>query len=157
MGEGVMTGATVTTRSGRRLATGALGGVIRCEILMQLRRRALWIGFLLLSAVLVVAYFSSAAPYLQQLGAPYRDLMIAWAPLATPFFGPGAASFRAAGSPRDRRIHVRELLAAGPAGPGTRLLGKYLGAVMATMVTAAVFFLAGAVALMIRLGDFSLV
>jgi hypothetical protein len=135
---------------------GALGGVMRYEFLMQLRRRALWIGFLLLSVVLVVAYFSGSVSYLQRLGAPNRDLMIAWAFLANTFFTLGAGLFLADRFPRDRRIRVRELLASGPVGPGARLLGKYLGAVAATLVPAAVFFLAGSSALMIRLSDFSL-
>jgi hypothetical protein len=134
----------------------ALGGVARYEFLMQLRRRTLWIGFLLLSAVLLVAFFSGSVPYLQQLGAPHRDLMISWAFLANTFFALGAGLFLADRFPRDRRIRVQELLAAGPAGPGARLLGKYLGAVTATLVPAGVFFLAGAIALMIGLNDFTL-
>jgi hypothetical protein len=152
-----MTGATAASAPfGHGSALGALGGVIRYEFLMQLRRRALWIGFLLLGAVLVVAYFSGSAPYLQQLGAPHHDLMIAWAFLASTFFTLGAGLFLADRFPRDRRIRVQELLATGPAGPGARLLGKYLGAVVATLVPSAVFFLAGAIALMVRLGDFGL-
>src|SRR5215831_6973357 len=123
---------------------------------MQLRRRALWIGFLLLSVVLVVAYFSGSLSYLEGLGAPHRDLMIAWAFLANTFFALGAGLFLADRFPRDRRIRVQELLASGPMGPGARLLGKYLGAVAATLIAAATFFAAGSSALMIRLGDFSL-
>jgi hypothetical protein len=142
--------------SGSGLSLGALGGVIRYEFLMQLRRRALWIGFLLLSAVLAVAFFSGSVPYLQQLGAPHRNLVIAWAFLANTFFALGAGLFLADRFPRVRRVRVQELLAAGPAGPGTRLLGKYLGAVTATLVPALIFFLAGSIALMIRLGDFTL-
>ena len=95
----------------------ALGGVARYEFLMQLRRRTLWIGFLLLSAVLVVAFFSGSVPYLQQLGAPHHDLMVAWAFLANTFFALGAGLFLADRFPRDRRIRVQELFAAGPAGP----------------------------------------
>jgi hypothetical protein len=151
-----MTGATVIAQSGNGLAIGALGGVIRYEFLMQLRRRALWIGFLLLSAVLLVAYFSGSVPYLQQLGAPHRDLIVAWAFLANTFFTLGAGLFLADRFPRDRRVRVQELLAAGPARPGARLLGKYLGAATATLVPAAMFFLSGAIALMIRIGDFTL-
>jgi hypothetical protein len=136
-----MTSATTAgMRSGRGSALGALGGVARYEFLMQLRRRTLWIGFLLLSAVLLVAFFSGSVPYLQQLGAPHRDLMISWAFLANTFFALGAGLFLADRFPRDRRIRVQELLATGPAGPGARLLGKYLGAVTATLVLAAVFF-----------------
>jgi ABC-2 type transport system permease protein len=153
-----MAGPTVAlgARSGRDLAIGALGGVMRYEFLMQLRRRALWIGFLLLSSVLVVAFLSGSGPYLEQLGAPHRDLMIAWAVLANTFFALGAGLFLADRFPRDRRIRVQELLASGPAGPGALLLGKYLGAVAATLVTAATFFAAGAIALIIHLNDFSL-
>jgi ABC-2 type transport system permease protein len=151
-----MTGATAGARHGRGLATGALGGVIRYEFLMQLRRRALWVGFLLLSAVLAVAFLSGSFPSLERLGAPKRELMIAWAVLANTFFALGAGLFLADRFPRDRRIRVQELLASGPAGPGARLLGKYLGAVAATLVTAATFFAAGSIVLMIRLNDFTL-
>jgi hypothetical protein len=151
-----MTGATITARLGRGLVTGGLGGVIRYEFLMQLRRRALWIGFLLLSVVLVVAYFSGSLSYLERLGAPHRDLMIAWAFLANTCFALGAGLFLADRFPRDRRIRVHELLASGPVGSGVRLLGKYLGAVAATLATTATFFAAGSIALMIRLGDFGL-
>jgi ABC-2 type transport system permease protein len=153
-----MTGATVVAgvRSGRGVSWSALGGVIRYELLMQVRRGALWVGFLLLSAVLVVAFLSGSGPYLKQLGAPHRDLMIAWAVLANTFFALGAGLFLADRFPRDRRICVQELLASGPAGPGARLLGKYLGAVAATLVAAATFFAAGAIALIIQLNDLSL-
>src|SRR5262245_15642086 len=151
-----MTSAVASAPCGRGSALGALRGVTRYEFLMQLRRRTLRIGFLMLSVVLLVAYFSGSVPYLQLLGAPHHDLMIAWAFLANTFFTLGAGLFLADRFPRDRRIRVQELLAAGPAGPGARLLGKYLGAVAATLVPAAVFFLAGAISLMVRLGDFSL-
>ncbi len=126
-----MTSAVASVPFGHGLVMSALGGVARYEFMMQLRRRALWIGFLLLSAVLAVAFFSGSVPYLQQLGAPHRDLMIAWTFLANTFFALGAGLFLADRFPRDRRIRVQELLAAGPVGPG-------------------------AIALMIRLGDFSL-
>jgi ABC-2 type transport system permease protein len=151
-----MTSAVASAPFGHGLVMSALGGVIRYEFMMQLRRRALWIGFLLLSAVLAVAYFSGSVPYLQQLGAPHRDLMIAWTFLANTFFALGAGLFLADRFPRDRRVRVQELLAAGPAGPGARLLGKYLGAVTATVAPCAAFFAAGSIALMIRLGDLSL-
>src|SRR5262245_38276120 len=112
---------------GRSSAPEALRGVLRYEFLMQVRRRALWIGFLLLSAFLVVALFSGAVPYLEGLGAPHNDLMLSWAVLANAFFALGAGLFLADRIPRDRRIRVQELLVAGPTGPGTRLLGKYFG------------------------------
>jgi ABC-2 type transport system permease protein len=151
-----MTSAVASAPFGHGLVMSALGGVIRYEFMMQLRRRALWIGFLLLSAVLAIAFFSGSVPYLQQLGAPHRDLMIAWTFLANTFFALGAGLFLADRFPRDRRVRVQELLAAGSAGPGARLLGKYLGAVTATLAPCAAFFAAGSIALMIRLGDLSL-
>jgi hypothetical protein len=136
---------------------GGLGGVIRYEFLMQLRRRALWIGFLLLSIGIAIGFFSGTVPYLQQrLGAPHSDLMVALASPTSILFVLGAGLFLADRFPRDRRTRVQELLVAGPAGPGARLLGKYLGAVSATLVPCVVFFAAVAIALMIRLNDFAL-
>src|SRR5262245_32219064 len=118
----------------------ALRGVMQYEFLMQLRRRSLWIGLLLLSAVVAIAFFSGALPYLEQLGAPHSDLMISWAVLGNAFFALGAGLFLADRFPRDRRTHVRELLVAAPVGPGARLFGKYVGAVSATVVPCSVFY-----------------
>jgi hypothetical protein len=135
---------------------GALRGSVRYEFFMQIRRRSLWIGLLLLSAVLAIAFFSGAVPYLEQLGAPHSDLMISWATLANAFFTLGAGLFLADRFPRDQRTHVRELLISAPVGPGARLLGKYVGAVLGTGVPCALFYVLGAVGVMIRLQDLTL-
>ena len=139
----------------RASAASAFVGVFRYEFLMQLRRKALWIGYLILGTVLltvVIGSFVNQVGHSSSAGAPpysRADILIQWTIGCQFILIPGAGLLLADRTPRDRRSKVIELFWTAPAPTWARLLGKYLGAVVATMLPILVIYLAGVSRLML--------
>src|SRR5215471_15101555 len=95
------------------MSTAAITAVLRYEFLMQLRRRSLWIGFALLS---LFAYRNFGLFYFGNRSiASAPAALTSWAAFLALFYPIGAGLLLADRLPRDRRLHVDELLAAAPA------------------------------------------
>jgi ABC-2 type transport system permease protein len=134
----------LTTTSLNQLAI--LCGVIRYEFQMQLRRRAVWITVLLLSLLLVLLFTrlteaSSIVSMLDQF--PILTAVAYWAGITNYLLPLAAGCLLADRLVRDRRFKVAEIFTTMPAALSTRLLGKYLGSLFATLVPVLVFYLMG--------------
>jgi ABC-type transport system involved in multi-copper enzyme maturation permease subunit len=112
--------------------TSAFFGAIRYEFAMQLRRRAMWIGLGMISALLffilgvTTGKSANTDTSLEALGYMASGLT---------FLLPiGAGLLLANRVPRDRSLRVEELLCVAPASGTTRLIGKYLGATLAVSI-----------------------
>lgn len=122
-----------------------LWGVLRYEFLMQIRRPALWLTFLLLALLdirLVIGQavelhnpaFAAIHPSTLQLAATLVVLTNWLAPL-------GVGILIADRLPRDRRIRVEEVLNSLPGTLKMRVLGKYLGTLLASLVPSFLLYL----------------
>lgn len=117
-------------------------GALRYEFLMQIRRPALWLtflGFALLIARSAISQLSDPrfiAMHLSTLQlAAILTLLTNWlAPL-------GVGIFLADRLPRDRRTRVDELLNTLPGTLRMRVLSKYLGATLASLIPAFLLYL----------------
>ncbi len=131
----------------------ALGGALLYEFKMQVRRKALWITFLVFSLALLNLTFRPWSPESEGLLVPH--LVANWS-LTVQFFHPVAFGILLADRlPRDRRTKVEELLDTLPASLGSRLLGKYLGATLATLVPLLLIYAAGIIYIAVSRGDLS--
>ena len=121
----------------------ALRGVVGYELRMQVRKRSLW---LVLAALIALELVSAGSNFPTQLpaGTPLGQVMGSWA-LALNVIAPvGVGALLADRLVRDRRLGVEDLLAGLPVGSGTRLWGKYLGTLAASMLPIALAMLAAA-------------
>ena len=129
----------------------AFSGALRYEFSMQVRRRSLWIGFGLLSLFVFrnfgLFYFGNTFI----TNAPVA--LTSWASFLGLFFPIGAGLLIADRYARDRRLHVDELLTSAPTGHLTRLLGKYVGSVLATLVPIFLAYGVGAMLIIAHWGD----
>lgn len=143
----------------RGSAIAALAGAFRYEFLMQLRRKALWIGFVLFGAVLLTVLLGPLAGDVGQSpgpGAPNytrADVLIEWTVGCQFILLVGAGLLLADRTPRDRRTKTIEVLRTTPAPDWTRLFGKYLGAVLATLLPIFIIYTAGVARLALAWGD----
>lgn len=113
-----------------------LWGVLRYEFLMQIRRPALWLAFLIFALLdsrglvgQIAAYQSIFSMHFSTLQwAAFLAVMANWlVPL-------GVGILMADRLPRDRRTRVEEVLNSLPGALKTRVLGKYLGTLLASLV-----------------------
>jgi len=117
-------------------------GTLRYEFLMQIRRPALWLAFLACALLL-------ARGVINQLDNPYALQMhltiwqtAAMLTLFTNLLLPlGVGILLADRLARDRRTRVEEILNTLPGTLRSRLLGKYLGTMLASLVPAFLVFL----------------
>ncbi len=117
-------------------------GVMRYEFRMQIRRPALWLTYVCFALLIGRTVTSQLqSPYLATLHYSMLQL-IATVTLITNLFAPlGVGIFLADRLPRDRRMRVDELLNTLPGTLRMRLLGKYLGCTLATLVPAFLVYL----------------
>lgn len=113
-------------------APSALVGAVRYEFKMQIRRKVLWVTFLIFSLAVFVISFSPWTRWSEGLSVAH--LVANWS-LVVQFINPVAFGILLADRlPRDRRTKVEELLDTLPASLRSRFMGKYLGATLATLV-----------------------
>jgi ABC-type transport system involved in multi-copper enzyme maturation permease subunit len=130
----------------------ALAGVIRYEFAMQLRRPALWVGLSLISALLFFAFGSMTSPD-RGVPATHLDILILWTNACNFLLTVGAGLLLADRTPRDRKTRVSELLRTSPASALTRITGKYVGSIAATLVPIFLIYAVGAGILVARWGN----
>lgn len=134
-------------------APDGLGGAVRYEFLMQIRRPALWITFALFTLIFYNLTWTPWSPY---LGDNPVDFLVASWSLSVQTFHPIAFGILLADRlPSDRRTGTSELLETLPASPGGRYLGKYLGATLATLVPLLLVWVPGVAYIVADTGDFS--
>src|SRR5712691_1704638 len=120
-------------------------GVLHYEFWMQFRRRALWITMicfiLLLSSRGLGGIFSDlmSNPFHFQL----LPLIADWTSLVNTFFPIAIGVLLADRLPRDRQTKVDELFTTMPGKLSTRLVGKYLGCLLATLIPVFAFYSIG--------------
>lgn len=117
-------------------------GVIRYEFCMQIRRTALWLTYFCF-ALLVVRTVTSQLQSQDLASLHYSMLqLIAAITLSTNWLAPlGVGIFLADRLPRDRRTRVDELLDTLPGSLHMRLLGKYVGCTLASLIPAFLMYL----------------
>lgn len=122
-------------------------GALSYEFLMQIRRRALWITFLLLIVFVVVVFIR--VPNFATVNAlilahhPISYGLAYWSRTIDSFLPLGFGCLLADRLVRDRRTKVDELFTTLPGGLSSRLLGKYVGSTLATLVPFFIFYLVG--------------
>lgn len=107
----------------------ALRGAAGCEFRMQARRRVVWIVSAVLGLLVFWAYRWAPDPE-----ATVTESMTLWAQRVQSLLPIGVGVLLADRLPRDRRTKVGEILETTPAPAGARLLGKFVGATLATLV-----------------------
>lgn len=130
-----------------------LRGVLGYEFRMQIRRRAVWITFfaiMLAFALLYVRQFSALPGLIGKLQNEIRShslltVVVIWTGIVNIILPLAVGALIADRLPRDKRTKVDELLATTPAYTGTRLLGKYIGSTVATLVPMLTIYLIGVV------------
>jgi hypothetical protein len=133
-------------------STHVIAGAVRYEFIMQLRRRALWIGYLLLGTLMIAA-FNAILSSTQSVPFAHVQTAVSWATTCNVILTLGAGLLLADRYRRDRATRTIELLRAAPAAASARLLGKYLGAVCATLVPILIIYLTGVARLVILWRD----
>jgi ABC-2 type transport system permease protein len=112
--------------------TPAFLGVFRYEFAMQIRRKAMWIGFGMISALL---FFILSVTTGKSVNTDTSHEALGYMASGLTFLLPiGAGLLLANRIPRDRSLHVEELLRVAPASGLSRLFGKYLGATLAIAI-----------------------
>lgn len=130
-----------------------LGGAARYEFLMQVRRISLWVGMLLLCA-LVFRHFDFF--YLGGASSRMTDArasVLSWASIIVLFYPIAAGLLLADRFSRDGKTHVDELLDTAPGGLLARIIGKYLGSALATMLPIVLIYLIGVTLIVVHWHD----
>ena len=137
----------------------ALLGALNYEFRMQIRRRAVWITLILLMCLLLALFFRQLATIQIILGSnplfhlsdyPLIDSLVQWGYAGNRLLPIGVGVLLADRLVRDRRTRVDELLTTLPASLGGRLLGKYLGSMLATLVPVFAFYTLGVIFILVQ-------
>lgn len=108
----------------------AFSGALKYEFRMQIRRRALWITFMIMG----LFFTTFKVIWNRPLSVPAVDTTIYWLAGAHGLMTVAVGILLADRLPRDRRNKVSELLETLPGMLSARLLGKYLGSLLATII-----------------------
>ncbi len=121
-------------------------GVFTYEFRMQLRRRSIWITMLLiiLFILLLLSRNANVAQILSRLNHhPIQAVVVYWTDIVNAVLPIAVGILLADRLPRDRKTRVDELFTSMPGALSIRLLGKYLGSMVATLVPMFIFYLLG--------------
>lgn len=137
-----------------------LGGALRYEFRMQIRRPAVWITMLLLAALFtglltqgplgMNAYITYIAP-----NSPIDVTVASWTALLNRGLPIGIGVLLADRLVRDRRTRADELFLSTPGAFSARLAGKYLGSMLATLIPMLIAYAIGIAQIVSITGDFS--
>lgn len=121
-------------------------GAFTYEFRMQVRRRAVWITLTLIALGLLG--LGSRTPDMQNtlnhLGRfPLLSVLVTWTNAISLLLPIGVGVMLADRLPRDRRYKVDELFTSMHGALSARLVGKYLGATLATILPMLLFYLLG--------------
>lgn len=138
-------------------SSSALAGVMRYEFAMQVRRVSLWI-FSALLAIIPLIQFNDTTNYTHDANLPVTRMciVVVEAAGAAGIFALGAGLILADRLRRDRTTKVEDLLHAAPVPRLVRLVGKYLGATLATLVPLTLIYVAGLACLVVHWSDASI-
>jgi ABC-2 type transport system permease protein len=132
-------------------------GVARYEFRMQIRRPAVWITMILLEALMIGIYSRGRFinTYIATLVAQNSLLYILafWTITLNRLLPVGIGVLLADRLPRDRRTKVDELLTSLPGKLSARLVGKYLGSMIATLIPMFAFYAIGVGYIVYRTGN----
>ncbi|GCF06981.1 hypothetical protein [Dictyobacter arantiisoli] len=125
-------------------------GTVTYEFRMQLHRRALWIVMVLLIGLIFYWQRESILALLFQLRGSRMhaslspdEAIVSWADGINRLLPIAVGILLADRFPRDRQIKIDELLLTLPAGQSTRLLGKYVGSLCATLIPPTLYYCLG--------------
>ncbi len=120
-----------------------LWGVLRYEFLMQIRRPALWLAFLLFALLDVRTIIGQLRFYATEPALHFTVMQwAAFLAIMTNWLAPlGIGILIADRLPRDRRTRVEEVLNSLPGALKTRIMGKYLGTLLASLVPSFLLYL----------------
>ena len=121
-------------------------GVFTYEFRMQLRRRSIWITMILIVLLLLLLLSRGIGVdhILNSLKRhPIQDIVVYWTDIVNAILPIAVGVLLADRLPRDRKTKVDELLTSMPGALSIRLLGKYLGSMVATLVPLLIFYLLG--------------
>ncbi len=122
---------------------------LRYEFLMQLRRRSIWLVLAIVSALSAVLWML----FLSGRDTTSRDAVLYLAQFTAWFLPVGVGLVLADRLARDKKLHVDELLDTFPGTLGARLLGKYAGSTLATLVPVVIIYGAGVGYILARFHD----
>jgi len=122
-----------------------MSGALRYEFRMQIRRRSIWLVLVLVSVMVYLLWYTFAAPIVhghlrtevnppQWISPSQSDAILFLAQMMGMFIPLGVGLVLADRLARDRKIHIDEIFDSFPSTLGARLLGKYLGSVLATLI-----------------------
>ena len=123
-----------------RATAAVLAGAAGYEFRMQLRRRALWV--VVLAAAMLIAVRFQIDPTRPRLGDGPLAVAATMSSVLAVFMPLAYGVLMSDRVPRERRLRTLEVLRSLPAGPGTHLWGKFLGAGLATALPLLVSYLA---------------
>jgi ABC-2 type transport system permease protein len=121
-------------------------GAVAYEFRMQIRRRAVWITMILLILLIAFALSRSTGNFNVFLGLnsyPLQTIIANWTGIINAILPIGVGVLLADRLPRDRRMRVDELFTSMPGALSSRLLGKYMGSMLATLVPMFAFYCIG--------------
>lgn len=123
-----------------------LSGAFTYEFRMQVRRRAVWIAITLIALGLLG--LGSRTPDMQNTLShlsrfPLLTVLVTWTNAISLLLPIGVGVMLADRLPRDRRYKVDELFTSMHGALSARLVGKYLGATLATILPMLIFYLIG--------------
>ncbi|MDQ2907119.1 MAG: hypothetical protein M3Y81_26710 [Chloroflexota bacterium] len=130
-------------------ALSVTGGALRYEFLMQFRRRSIWLVLVFVSALSGILWlaFTIGSQVTSLDAVMYLAQFTAW------FLPLGAGLVLADRLARDKKLHVDEILDTFPGSLGARLLGKYLGSTLATLLPVVLIYLLGVGYVLARFQD----
>ncbi|MBA2287199.1 MAG: hypothetical protein H0W02_17125 [Ktedonobacteraceae bacterium] len=130
-------------------ALSVAGGALRYEFLMQFRRRSIWLVLIFVSALSGILWlaFTTGSQVTSLDAVMFLAQFTAW------FLPLGAGLVLADRLARDKKLHVDEILDTFPGSLGARLLGKYLGSTLATLVPVVLIYLLGMAYVLARFHD----
>jgi len=115
-------------------------GVFWYEFRMQIRRRAVWITYTCFTVLLLGSFFELAFNIRQ---FAWSDAVVNWTGNINAILPICVGVLLADRLPRDSQTKMNELFATFPGALSIRLLGKYLGSTLATIVPMLIFYASG--------------
>lgn len=126
-----------------------VGGALRYEFLMQIRRRSIWFVLALVCALSGVLWFA----FTQGSEVTALDAVMYLAQFTAWFVPVGVGLVLADRLARDKKLFINEILDTFSASLGARLLGKYLGSTLATLLPVLLIYSVGAISILARFHD----
>jgi hypothetical protein len=121
-------------------------GALHYEFHMQVRRPAVWITMILIAGLLV-GFLSRSNALLNTVyhldRFPLLTVVASWTAIINRLLPIGVGVLLADRLPRDRRTKVDELFSSMPGALNARLVGKYLGSMLATLLPMFAFYAIG--------------